>query len=280
MQSMLLIRFLFTAFILLLFPHGNHPSKKEKDKKNVQDYFFLEKKITEKGYDGVFVIYDPKQDLYISTNSAKAGLGYLPASTFKILNTLIGLESGLIADENFIIPWDGKERSIAEWNKDHTLRSAFKASCVPYYQELARRVGKKQMKHYVTLADYGEMHIKKKNIDRFWLTGKSRITAFEQVDFLKRMYNYELPFSKRNVDILKDIMFVKNTFNSKLYGKTGLNINEADSLAIGWFVGYIENSGYVYYFATLITAQGPDINKFMQDRKDITDEMLKEVGVY
>ena len=66
---------------------------------------------------------------------------FIPASTFKIPNTLIILEEGLIKNQFEIIKWDGKEREYAPWNKDQTLKSAFQHSCVWCYQRYAKQVG-------------------------------------------------------------------------------------------------------------------------------------------
>src|ERR1700740_3630965 len=42
---------------------------------------------------------------------------YLPASTFKIVNSLIGLQTGKITNDSMVIKWDGIKRK-PEWDKD------------------------------------------------------------------------------------------------------------------------------------------------------------------
>ncbi|MFZ4526069.1 MAG: penicillin-binding transpeptidase domain-containing protein [Chlorobium sp.] len=73
-----------------------------------------------------------------------------PCSTFKIVNALVGLETGILTspDEQFY-RWDGVERSIPVWNRDLNLREAFQASCVPAFQSLARQIGAERMQHWI-----------------------------------------------------------------------------------------------------------------------------------
>ena len=56
---------------------------------------------------------------------------YTPASTFKIVNSLIGIQTGIITDENMVIKWDGVKRWNEDWNKDLTMKEAFAVSAVP-----------------------------------------------------------------------------------------------------------------------------------------------------
>ena len=94
------------------------------------------------GTDGTFVGYKVDDYLIIASDKDRSGEGKLPASTFKIPNSLIALETGVVADpDKDVFKWDGVTRSIEAWNKDHTLRSAIAVSAVPVYQEIARRIG-------------------------------------------------------------------------------------------------------------------------------------------
>lgn len=45
-------------------------------------------------------------------NKERATTQLLPASTFKILNTLIALDEKAVANEQEIITWDGKNRGL------------------------------------------------------------------------------------------------------------------------------------------------------------------------
>ena len=224
---------------------------------------------------GSFILYDENKNTYHTFDSSSCRKRYTPASTFKILNSLIGLESGVISGKDHEIKWNGRKYSIEEWNRDHTLESAIKVSCVPYYQELARRVGKEKMQEYVSKAKFGNCDISG-GIDRFWLSGGLRITPLEQVQFLKRFYNNEINFNQKNIITVKDIILLEVNDDYRLYGKTGWSRQKGFN--IGWFVGFVESEGNVYYFATNIQKKKGG-NKFSQSRMDITYGILQELDV-
>lgn len=201
------------------------------------------------GFDGSFVLYDPAQNRLLRYNPRGGAARYLPASTFKILNSLIGLETGVIADEDDVIAWDGTPQPVETWNQDHSLESAIRESVIWYYQELARRVGEERMRQWVEAVGYGNADISGA-IDTFWLEGALRISADEQVDFLRRFYFGELPFSARSVEIVKKILVLEETEEYRLSGKTGSVVRGVEY--VGWFVGYLEKDGQVYFFASNI----------------------------
>ncbi len=201
------------------------------------------------GFKGAFVLYDLKDNRYVRYNPERCTERFIPASTFKIMNSLIGLETGVIPDADYVIKWDGAQNDIPAWNQDHTLRTAIQNSVVWYYQELARRVGEKRMQEHVDAVHYGNQDISGK-IDTFWLEGGLRISADEQVEFLKRLYKGELPFSQRSMNIVKEILVLEKTETGQLSGKTGSG--QRISPRVSWFVGYLETKGNVYFFATNI----------------------------
>jgi beta-lactamase class D len=222
--------------------------------------------------EGSFALYDLKNDSYVFYNEAQFKQPFIPASTFKICNSLIGLETGVIKDENFVIKWDGIVRPVVEWNKDQDMKTAFKNSTVPYYQELARRVGGKRMKYWLDKAKYGNADTSG-GIDRFWLSGGLRITPEQQINFLLRFYRNNLPFSMISIDIVKRIMIVQDTNGYVLRAKTGRG--EQDNKDIGWYVGYLETTTGTYFFATCIQAANEDLPAFLNARKEITLSILK-----
>src|ERR1041385_5517166 len=117
---------------------------------------------------------------------------YLPASTFKIVNSLIGLQTGKISSDSMIIKWDGINRR-PEWNKDLTMYEAFRVSAVPYYQEVARRIGKDTMQFWLDSLSYGTKKITTR-IDSFWLDNSLKITPDEELGLVKKLYFNQLPF--------------------------------------------------------------------------------------
>jgi beta-lactamase class D len=224
---------------------------------------------------GSFVLYDMKNNRWILFNEDQLKKPFTPASTFKICNSLIGLETGVIKDENFVITWDGVERSRPEWNKNHDLKSAFRNSTVWYYQELARRVGAVRMKHWLDLVGYGNADTSG-GVDRFWLTGGLRITPEEQVLFLRRLYTGDLPFSKRTMDIVRRIMIARDTDTYTLRAKTGWS--GQDGMDIGWYVGYVQTKNNVCFFATCVQRPESDEPAFSA-RTEIAFLILKELKI-
>ncbi|HLP47255.1 MAG TPA: class D beta-lactamase [Candidatus Kapabacteria bacterium] len=220
---------------------------------------------------GTIILYDLENDTYNVYNKERAEKMFLPASTFKILNSLIALETGVVKDQCQIIEWDRQVWRFDEWNQDQTLQSAFRNSVVWAYQELARRIGKKQMQYWVDKVDYGNRDISEV-IDTFWLEGNLQISARQQVEFLKKLYKNQFPFSQRTMDIVKEIMINEQGGTYILRGKTGWAARVAPQ--IGWFVGWLEKAGNVYFFALNI-----DILK-RQDvdaRVNLTKEVLKQL---
>jgi beta-lactamase class D len=227
------------------------------------------------GFNGAFVLYDLNGNRYIRYHPERCAERFIPASTFKIMNSLIGLESGVIPDENYVIKWDGTQYDIPSWNQDHTLKTAIQNSVVWYYQELARRVGGEKMQHYVDAADYGNKDISG-HIDTFWLEGGLRISADEQVEFLKRLYRGDLPFSQRSMNIVKEILVLEKTGTYQLSGKTGSG--QRITPHEGWFVGYLETGGNVYFFATNFESSSPDGLANGDTAREMSQNILRGLG--
>ena len=229
-----------------------------------------------------FVLYDLKRDRYTRHNEARCRERFSPFSTFKIPNSLIGLDSGVITDAEFVIKWDEKkypafDRDVlpfSAWWQDQTLRTAFKRSVVWYYRELALRVGEQRMRDYVRKLRYGNEDASGP-LNGFWLRSTLQVSADEQVDFLRRLYREELPVSKRSVAIVKEIMTLEETPEYRLSGKTGGGpIGEGRFL--GWFVGYVEAKDNTYFFATEI--EGPTYLSIRDERIAVTKRVLAGLG--
>jgi beta-lactamase class D len=136
--------------------------------------YFDENKVT-----GTFGLFDNGQGMFTVYNLSRyKDSTYLPASTFKIINSMIGIQTGKISGEKMVIPWDGIIRKFpggdtaTAWNKNLTMEEAFKVSAVPYYQEVARRIGKDTMQRWLDTLGYGSRYKKfqiTNNLDTFWL---------------------------------------------------------------------------------------------------------------
>ncbi len=225
------------------------------------------------GVKGTFLLYDLNKNQYFVYNAKRANTRYVPASTFKIFNSLVALETGVVKDENEVIKWDGVKRAIPEWNQNHTMKTAIKVSAIWFYQELARRIGEQRMQNYINLTNYGNRDIGG-GIDKFWLEGDLRTTPKEQIDFLVKLHNNKLPFSPRAIAIVKNIIINEQTEDYILRGKTGWEPSFKPE--VGWYVGYLERNGNTYFFALQIdVVQAKDLKA----RLEITKNILKDMGM-
>src|SRR5882724_9356374 len=217
----------------------------------------LAKHFLDDGTVGTFVGYKIDDYLLIASDKERSGEGKLPASTFKIPNSLIALETGVVGDpDKDVFKWDGVTRSIEAWNKDHTLRSAIAASAVPVYQEIARRIGAERMQKYVDLLDYGNRDIGG-GIDQFWLTGNMRIDPIQQIDFVDRLRRGVLPVSKRSQELVRDILSVTKSGDAVIHAKTGLLGAEVGKPSLGWMVGWGEKGPAITVFALNLDIREP-----------------------
>lgn len=215
----------------------------------------------ETGTQGVIAIAAAANGGILTSDLKRASAPYLPASTFKICNALIALETGAVASVDERFEWDGKERSIggkpiAAWNKTQTLREAFRNSTVWVFQEVARRVGPEQMSKLVKALDYGNGDIAGAPIDQFWLVSDSRlrITALQQIAFIERLWSGILPAKPANIAAVRDIMLLESGADHRLYGKTGW----ATDQKIGWCVGVVEHANKSCAFALNLDHDGTD----------------------
>lgn len=209
----------------------------------------------EAGANGTLLIHDVKKNVTYVHNPTRARQGYVPASTFKILNSLIGLETGVVEDidqQKFQFAGEpfkvrGKPFLPTQCNEAVTLRTAFRFSCIPVYQEIARQVGMGRYKSMVDSLGYGEGDLGAERLEWFWLEGGYTVSAQQQVDLLTRLYRGTLPFSARNMELVKDIMVVEKEPTYTLRAKTGYLFSTQPE--IGWYVGWLEKGDQAYVFA-------------------------------
>jgi beta-lactamase class D len=240
----------------------------------------FEKHFKALGVNGSLIVYDSNQKQTYEYNPQRNGTELVPASTFKIFNAMVALETGVIPDDVAVLTWDGVRRKVADqdfpaWNRDTNLRQAFKDSTVWFYQVLARRTGHERMQQWIDKVGYGNRQIGgADDIDRFWLKGPLKITPKAQIEFLQRLYQNNLPFSPRTINLVKDIMVREQTPTYTLRGKTGWL--DASTPNLGWFVGYLEQNKNVYFFATTV-----DLLKSEDApaRIEVTRRSLKDLGL-
>ncbi len=227
---------------------------------------------------GSILVYDLKDDTYYSNNFEWAKKGSLPASTFKITNSIIALETKVVENDSTLFKWNGEHRSLKNWEQDLIFKEAFHFSCVPCYQEVARKIGAERMNEYLNKLEYGSIKVDSTTIDLFWLEGKSRINQFQQVDFLKRFYRSKLPITKRTEMIMKRMMVIEENEKFKLSGKTGWSTGNGTNN--GWFVGYIESQNNTFFFATNVEPEEKfDMALFPMIRKKVTYKAFEQMKI-
>ena len=197
------------------------------------------------------VIYDLKTKQYFYYNDSLVHVPFSPASTFKIPNTLIGLETNILKDTTTKLNLGALD--------DPTLKFAFQNSIVPYYQELAKQIGEKNMQSYLKRFHYGNEMITPE-LSSFWLKGDLRISALAQIEFLNKIEKRQLGLRSETYQTLMDIFQERREGNIKLYGKTGWGVQ--DGLDIGWFVGFANHYSDRYLFATVLTSPGEAYGTF------------------
>lgn len=224
--------------------------------------------------DGTFVLYNPAADTYIGYDQSRAERRYVPASTFKIPNTLIGLSSGAMQSVDEILPYKGDPQPLIQaWAKDMSLREAIVLSNVPIYQELARRIGLERMRDGIERMDYGNNELGTV-VDHFWLAGPLKVSALEQTRFLAKLARGLLPFPQDCQKSVREIVLLEQGENWQLYGKTGWE--NAPGEGVGWWVGWVKKGAHVYAFAlNMDLRKAADAGK----RVELGKASLKALGV-
>ena len=180
----------------------------------------------------------------------------------------------MIIDENEVIPWDGTQWMVESWNRDHNLRSGMENSVMWFYQKLARRIGRVRMQEYVDLVGYGNPGIS--GGDPFWQVGNPRISLEEQIDLLRRFHQGDLPFSEHTMNTVKDIIVLEESQEYRLSGKAGWATSVDPD--VGWLVGYLEEGGNVYYFATNVE-RDRSVESLGMISRQITLEILIQIEI-
>lgn len=230
----------------------------------------LKKYFDENKVEGCFTMYNNKDGKVTVYNMQLDTVRVTPASTFKIVNSLIAIETGVISDEKMVIKWDGVKRWNEEWNKDLDFTQAFKASAVPYFQAIAKRIGKDTMQRWIDSLNYGNRIIGK-NIDSFWLDNSIKISADEQVGLIKRLYFDQLPFQKRTQQMVRSVMLQEENTQYTLSYKTGFGFDE-NNKSIGWVTGWIEENKHPFFFTLMIQTADKTV-----DIKTVRIKILKNI---
>ncbi|QEC41078.1 penicillin-binding transpeptidase domain-containing protein [Pseudobacter ginsenosidimutans] len=263
-----------SAFLLMALAFAACSPNNVTEDKSLEKYF-KDNKVT-----GSFGMFDNGQGHFTLSNISQfTDSMYLPASTFKIINSLIGLETGAVQDSASIIPFDSTRSYRAECKGDMNMYNAFRISCPNWYQELADEIGKPAMQKWLDTLGYGqrkERFVIGNNLDTFWLDNSVKVTGDEQLGLVKKLYFDQLPFSKRSQRIVRNMMLWENNSNYQLAYKTGWGTDE-NQHQIGWIIGWIEENKHPYFFS--LQVKSPDAKIDMPAvRLNILKGILAEYG--
>lgn len=222
---------------------------------------------------GVLVIYDGKNFQKYGNDLSRADQRYIPASTFKMLNALIGIQHHKTSP-NEVFKWDGQKRAFRSWEKDLTLAEAMQASAVPVYQELARRIGLELMASEVKRVGYGNQNIGAQ-VDNFWLVGPLEITPVEEVKFAYALAKQQLPFDPSTQQQVRDMLLIENVQGTRIYAKSGWGMDVNPQ--VGWWTGWIEQpNGQVTAFSLNMEMKKAE---HADARKAIIYQALQQLGL-
>jgi beta-lactamase class D len=225
---------------------------------------------------GTIALFDSQDGVLGCSDLKRCQQEVLPASTFKIPNSMIALETGVVEGPDTIMAWDHQSYSNDDWNQDLKFRDAFRLSCVPCYRAIARKVGEAGEREWVNKLGYGNRDISG-GVDKFWLSGALRISPLEQIDFLRRFDGNQLPISERTADLVRDIMTLDVTDKYVLRGKTGSTAPPDEPRELGWFVGWLELDERRVFFATLLDGHAAEV-ELGPARRRVTERVLRARG--
>ncbi len=220
------------------------------------------------GVNGSFVLYDLNNDLYTIYNEEGSRKRVSPDSTYKIFSALSALESGVITTEESTLKWDGTEYQFDEWNKNQNLSSAMENSVNWYFQYLDSK-NFSNLQNIFNIMGYGNCDFS--GGSNFWLESSLKISPVEQAQMLKSMYTNEYDFDENNISAVKESIKICDGF----YGKTGTGMVNGREVN-GWFVGFAEDGGNVYFFAANINDED---DAFGSAAADIAIEILSDRGI-
>ncbi len=210
----------------------------------------------------VFSCPAKKETLVYNRSDAETRIS--PCSTFKIVATLMGLDTGVLKGKETRLGYDGTKYDFKDWNHDVTLEEAFRASCVWYYKKLTDRLTKDYVQKTLDRLGYGNCDISvwnEKGHNGFWLESCLRISPAEQVLVLEKIFSEKSGFRPEHVALLKELMRYESIGKVGFYGKTGTGRNPATNRLEGRLAGFLTfPDGTVVYYAAHMADPARDIS--------------------
>jgi beta-lactamase class D len=227
---------------------------------------------------GCVLVFDRQRNEWATNDSTEIRRAALPASTFKIINLLIALETGVIRSEKDVVKWPGQTDTTRygyrpEIYHDMSVEEAFRESAGWVFVELAKKIGKTRYRRYLRACGYGNEDLSEPGAD-FWNFGAFRVSPVQQVQLVRALYEGRLPFRAAHQQTVRRVMRTEEGAGYAIHAKTGWT--RADDQNTGWWVGYLERPEGVYFFATkLLQPRRQNRSDFGTCRKEITKAALR-----
>lgn len=247
-----------------------------------------------KDKDACFILYDlTASKIAITYNQQRCNKQFYTCSTFKIPIALMAFDQKILRDENTIIKWDKiRHGDFTSWNQDQTPKSWLQNSTVWVSQWITPQIGMNKIKKYLSLFSYGNQDMSG-GITKAWLSSTLKISAKEQLEFLKNLWQENLPISAQAITLTKKCLPQETTScGGIIYGKTGSgfldNRNDPNGRMLGWFVGYLVRDNHHYVFVTNFSDLKRNSSKSFVKKalspggnaKAATKEILQEMHLY
>jgi beta-lactamase class D len=263
------IKFFLAA--LLSFSYFSCSVNKAKIDNSVKKYFDAH------NVEGCFTMLRNTDGEITVYNMALDTQRFQPASTFNLITSLVGLQTGRITSEDMVVRWDRVNRPQKEWNRNLNMKDAFRVNSDPYFSEIVKRIGTDTLKAWIDSLSYGNRNVAG-GTDSVWKNNTLLISPDEQLGLLKKLYFDQLPFRKSVMLAVRNAMVKEENTLYKLSYVTGSGTDPGNK-RIGWVTGWIEENLHVYFFVTFIRSANPsaDMNRM---QVDITRDILKEYGFF
>jgi beta-lactamase class D len=190
-----------------------------------------------------------------------------PASTFKIPLAVMGFDAGILQDAR-APTWPFRE-GYADWGGDNWKQPTdparwMKYSVVWYSRVITHQLGAQRLEKYAKDFGFGNADFsgdpgQGNGLDRAWIISSLKISPVEQVAFLSRLVNRQLPVAPHVYDKVAQVVEASALADGlRVQGKTGMAYpRKADgsfdeARAYGWFVGWASKDGRTWVFARLI----------------------------
>lgn len=243
------------------------------------------------GKKGCFLLYNVRTETFdrvVGEENCRERL--VASSTFKVPLAVMAFDAGILKSEDQILAWDGKKDEYREVvNQDHDARSWMNQSIVWFSKRLTSRLGMKKVKAYLKKFEYGNQDMGG-GLTESWLvkagdTGAAlKISAYEQAEFMKKLWMDRLPVSQRAMEIAQNLTYLETSPKGyMLHGKTGSNFYDADRrVRLGWFVGHLESKQQEYIVVTNFSDLAPSEVKTYGGAvaREITRHFLAEKGLW